>query len=160
MTIHMIWAEARDHVIGAGGAIPWRIPGEQALFKQRTLGSTVVMGRLTWESLPRKPLPGRRNIVITSAEVKSVETAASIDEVLAETDDFWVMGGGQIYTAFLPYAGHIVRTEVDLTVPGDAWAPALEEQDWSATAGEWQTTDAGVRWRVMEHRRVEAPRKA
>ena len=57
MTVHMIWAEARDRVIGADGGIPWRIPGEQAMFKERTMGATVVMGRGTWDSLPRRPLP-------------------------------------------------------------------------------------------------------
>jgi dihydrofolate reductase len=162
MTIHMIWAEARDHVIGAGGTIPWRIPGEQALFKQRTLGSTVVMGRATWESLPARvrPLPGRHNVVLTRSRVDGVETAASIDEVLARYDDFWVIGGGQVYQAFLPVAGHIVRTEVDLAVDGDAWAPSLSAEDWPATPGEWQITDTGVRWRVVEHQRMEAPRKA
>jgi dihydrofolate reductase len=158
MTIHMIWAEARDHVIGAGGTIPWRIPGEQALFKQRTLGSTVVMGRKTWESLPRKPLPGRRNIVLTGGTLPT-ETASSVAEVLSHHDDFWVMGGGGVYAAFLPYAGHIVRTEIDLDVAGDAWAPAIGD-GWSAEPGEWQITDTGLRWRVVEHHRVEAPRKA
>jgi dihydrofolate reductase len=171
MTIHMIWAEARDHVIGAGGSIPWRIPGEQALFKQRTMGSTVVMGRVTWESLPPRvrPLPGRRNVVLTrssmdhvetAASMDDVETAASIDEVLARHDDFWVIGGGRVYAAFLPYSGHIVRTEIDLDVAGDAWAPPLDGREWAAEPGEWQITDTGVRWRVVEHQRVEAPRKA
>src|SRR5215210_1358746 len=67
MTVRMIWAEAHDRVIGAGGGIPWHIPGEQALFRQRTAGCTVVMGRATWESLPERvrPLPGRRNVVLT-----------------------------------------------------------------------------------------------
>jgi dihydrofolate reductase len=159
MTIHMIWAEARDHVIGAGGTIPWRIPGELALFKQRTLGSTVVMGRRTWESLPRKPLPGRRNLVLTSRPIEGVETASSVDEVLAAETDFWVIGGGGVYAAFLPHAAHIVRTEIDLDVPGDAWAPEIGD-GWSAVPGEWQITDTGVRWRVVEHLRMEAPRKA
>jgi len=159
MTIHMIWAEARDHVIGAGGTIPWRIPGEQALFKQRTLGSAIVMGRRTWESLPRRPLPGRRNLVLTTTGVEGVETAATVDEVLGRLDDFWVIGGAGVYAAFLPHSGHIVRTEIDLDVPGDTWAPPLGD-GWSAEPGEWLTTDAGVRWRVVEHHRVEAPRKA
>ncbi|MEV7622965.1 dihydrofolate reductase [Actinoplanes sp. NPDC089786] len=158
MTIHMIWAEARDHVIGAEGGIPWRIPGEQATFKQRTMGATVVMGRGTWESLPGRvrPLPGRRNVVLTRAGVEGVETAASVDEVLTKHDDFWVIGGGAVYAAFLPYANHVVRTEVDLEVPGDTFAPALD--GWPASPGEWQITDTGVRWRVVEHVRAEAPR--
>ena len=170
MTIHMIWAEARDHVIGAEGGIPWRLPGEQAMFKQRTLGSTVVMGRGTWESLPARvrPLPGRRNVVLTSrpldgasldkASLDGVVAAASVDQVLAAYDDFWVMGGGAVYAAFLPFATHLVRTEVDLDVSGDTYAPAVD--DWPGIPGEWQITDTGVRWRVVEHLRAEAPRIA
>jgi dihydrofolate reductase len=160
MTIHMIWAEARDHVIGFRGTIPWRIPGEQALFKERTLGSTIVMGRGTWESLPRRPLPGRDNVVLTSRHVPDVANAASVDEVLARYDDFWVIGGGSVYADFLPYAGHVVRTEVDLAVEGDTWAPALDDDRWTADPGEWRITDTGTRWRVVEHHRVEAPRAA
>nr|AIA12358.1 Dihydrofolate reductase [uncultured bacterium] len=157
-TVHMIWAEARDGVIGAEGGIPWRIPGEQATFKQRTIGSTVVMGRGTWESLPERvrPLPGRRNVVITRAALDGVETARGVDEVLRKYDDFWVIGGGAVYAAFLPYATHLVRTEVDLKIEGDTFAPALN--DWPGIPGEWQITDTGVRWRVVEHLRAEAPR--
>lgn len=157
MTIHLIWAEAHDRVIGADGGIPWRVPGEQAVFKQHTMGSTVVMGRGTWESLPARvrPLPGRHNVVLTSRALPEAETAGSVDEVLAKYDDFWVIGGAAIYQAFLPYADHIVRTEIDLDVQGDKRAPRLE--GWSGIPGEWHVSDNGVRWRVVEH---QAPRKA
>jgi dihydrofolate reductase len=158
MSVHMIWAEARDRVIGAGGGIPWRLPGEQAMFKQRTMGSTVVMGRGTWESLPERvrPLPGRHNVVMTHGRIHGVAGAGSVDEVLSGFDDFWVIGGGAVYAAFLPYATHVVRTEVDLEVAGDTFAPALD--DWPGSPGEWQITDTGLRWRVVEHIRAEAPR--
>jgi dihydrofolate reductase len=160
MTVHLIWAEARDRVIGFENGIPWRIPGEQATFKQRTMGSTVVMGRLTWESLPARvrPLPGRHNVVLTRAAIDGVETATTIDQVLTKYDDFWVMGGGAVYAAFMPFATHVVRTEVDLDVTGDTYAPDLG--DWPGIPGEWQITDTGVRWRVVEHVRAEAPRNA
>ena len=153
--IGMIWAEAHDRVIGAGGGIPWRIPGEQAAFKRRTMGSTVVMGRATWESLPRRPLPGRRNVVLTrdpSFVAEGAETAASIDEVLKSDDDIWVIGGAGVYAAFLPRADLIVRTEVDLAVPGDTVAPALGDE-WTARPGEWQQPAEGPRYRVVEHTR-------
>ena len=160
MTIHLIWAEARDGVIGAKGGIPWRVPGEQATFKQRTMGSAVVMGRATWESLPERvrPLPGRRNVVLTRRPLEGVETAASVDEVLARLDDFWVIGGGEVYAAFLPYATHVVRTEIDLAREGDTFAPALD--GWPGIPGEWNISDNDVRWRVVEHSRPEAPRNA
>jgi dihydrofolate reductase len=155
MTVSMIWAEAKDRVIGAGGGIPWRIPGEQAEFKRRTTGSTVVMGRGTWDSLPPRfrPLPGRRNVVLTRDKEWSApgaETAGSVDEVLAEGGDVWVIGGAGVYEAFLPHADLIVRTEIDLSVPGDTFAPVLGD-DWTARPGDWQITDSAPRYRVVEH---------
>jgi dihydrofolate reductase len=151
----MIWAEAKDRVIGADGGIPWRIPGEQAEFKRRTTGSTVVMGRGTWDSLPPRfrPLPGRRNVVLTRDKQWSApgaETAGSVDEVLAADGDVWVIGGAGVYEAFLPYADLIVRTEIDLSVPGDTFAPVLGD-DWTARPGDWQITDSAPRYRVVEH---------
>jgi dihydrofolate reductase len=157
MTVRMIWAEARDRVIGADGGIPWRIPGEQALFKQRTMGSTVVMGRATWDSLPvrRRPLPGRRNVVLTrdpAWAAEGAETVHSVAEVLRRYGDVWVMGGAGVYAAFLPHADLVVRTEVDLEVAGDVHAPALGD-DWTAEPGAWQLAESGPRYRVVEHTR-------
>jgi len=151
----MIWAEARDRVIGADGEIPWHIPGEQATFKQRTMGSTVVMGRSTWESLPSRwrPLPGRRNVVLTRDPVWSApgaEIAGSVDDVLYRYDDVWIIGGAGVYAAFLPHADLVVRTEIDLAVDGDTYAPELGEQ-WLARPGDWQITESGPRYRVVEH---------
>ena len=161
VTVRMIWAEARDRVIGADGGIPWRIPGEQALFKQRTMGSTVVMGRATWDSLPpaRRPLPGRRNVVLTrdrewSAE--GAEAARSVEEVLRRYDDVWVIGGAGVYAAFLPHADLVVRTEVDVAVEGDTRAPELGD-DWQETPGDWQAPESGPRFRVVEHVRRHRP---
>jgi dihydrofolate reductase len=150
--IGLIWAEANGGVIGADGGIPWRLPEEQRIFKERTMGATVVMGRATWESLPAKvrPLPGRRNVVLTrTSSVEGAETASSVDEVLARYDDFWVMGGAAVYAAFLPFADTVVRTEVDLDVAGDTFAPALGPE-WQALPDDgWQIT-GGVRWRVRQ----------
>jgi dihydrofolate reductase len=160
MSVSLIWAEAHDRVIGAHGGIPWRIPGEQAMFKQRTTGSTVVMGRATWESLPpaRRPLPGRRNVVLSrdpGFTAEGAEVAGSVDEVLAKYDDVWVIGGAGVYAAFLPYASLVVRTEIDLAVDGDTYAPALGD-DWLSRPGDWQVAESGQRYRVVEH--VRTPR--
>ncbi|MDT4991078.1 MAG: dihydrofolate reductase [Actinoplanes sp.] len=157
MTVRMIWAEAHGRVIGAAGEIPWRIPGEQAIFKQRTIGSTVVMGRATWASLPPRwrPLPGRRNVVLTRSgeKVDGAETAGSVEEILERyAGDFWVIGGAGVYAAFLPYAGLVVRTEIDLTVDGDTFAPELGP-GWPAEVGEWLGDSRGPRYRVVEHTR-------
>ena len=157
MTIHLIWAEAHDGVIGAKGAIPWHVPGEQATFRERTMGATVVMGRATWDSLPERvrPLPGRRNVVLTrqlgwAAAFGAVEAFGSVEELLRVHDDFWVMGGAAVYTALLPHADHIVRTRIDLAVPGDTFAPRLGPE-WRLAAGaETRTSDTGVQYTVEE----------
>lgn len=161
MTVRMIWAEARGGVIGAAGGIPWRLPGEQALFKQRTTGATVVMGRATWESLPARvrPLPGRHNVVLTRTpgwSAAGAEPAGSVAEVLARHADLWVIGGAAVYAAFLPHADLIVRTEIDLDVAGDTFAPALDGT-WQHTPEAWRTAPTGVRYRVVEHVRAGRP---
>src|SRR3954468_11441692 len=95
VTVHMIWAEARDRVIGAGGGIPWQLPGEQAMFKERTMGATIVMGRAPGEALPRRPLPGRANVVLTrdlGFVAPGAAVAHSVDEVPL-SDDVWIIGG-------------------------------------------------------------------
>ena len=151
MTVHMIWAEARDRVIGADGAIPWRIPGEQAMFRERTMGATVVMGRGTWDSLPRKPLPGRQNVVLTRDRSWTADGASvvhTVDEVPADTE-VWVMGGAAIYAAFLPKAEHIVRTRIDLEVSGDTQAPELGPE-WVVTESSGRSTPDGVRYVIEE----------
>jgi dihydrofolate reductase len=151
MTVHMIWAEARGRVIGAGNTIPWRVPGEQKVFKERTMGAAVVMGRATWESLPRRPLPGRENIVLTRTvgwSAPGATVAGSLDEV--KPDDFWVMGGGDVYAAFLPRAGHIVRTRIDLDVTGDVYAPELGD-DWVVTGSSGTiTAENGVSYVIED----------
>jgi dihydrofolate reductase len=156
MTVHLIWAEARHRVIGADGGIPWHVPGEQALFKRRTMGATIVMGRATWDSLPRRPLPGRRNVVLTrdpAWRADGAERAGSVEEVLQRYDDVWVIGGAAVYAAFLPWADHVVRTEIDLEVVGDTFAPELGSEWRAATGTEWQTAANGVKYRVVDYRR-------
>jgi dihydrofolate reductase len=159
MTVHMIWAEAHDRVIGAGGAIPWRIPGEQAMFRERTMGATVVMGRATWDSLPERvrPLPGRRNVVLTRDPAWTAPGAEPVHapgQVELTGRETWIIGGGAVYQAFLPLAEHIVRTRIDLEVAGDAKAPTLGAE-WSVrSASEWRTTDSGIRYVVEELERI------
>ena len=161
--VGMVWAQARGGVIGADGGLPWHLPEDLALFRRLTMGSTVVMGRRTWESLPERfrPLPGRTNVVLTSDRdwtADGAQRAASVEQVLAEHESLWVIGGGAVYTAFLPYADRLVVTDVDIEVDGDTWAPALDD-GWrraSRTPEEgWSESSAtGLRFAVSEYARV------
>ena len=161
MTVAVIWAQARDGVIGVDGGLPWHLPEDLALFRDLTMGSTVVMGRRTWESLPEcfRPLPGRTNVVLTSDRTWSADGAhpvASVEQALAEHESFWVIGGGAVYTAFLPHADRLVVTHVDLLVEGDTWAPAIGTgwQQVGRTPEEgWSTSSSGLRYAVSEYAR-------
>jgi dihydrofolate reductase len=163
MTVGMVWAQARGGVIGADGGLPWHLPEDLALFKRLTMGSTVVMGRRTWESLPERfrPLPGRTNVVLTSDPgwaADGARTASSVQQVLAEHDAFWVIGGGTVYEEFLPHADRAVVTDVDLDVDGDTWAPALDSgwrRDVRTPAEGWTTSSSGLRFAVSHYVRSD-----
>jgi dihydrofolate reductase len=158
-SIGLVWAQARGGVIGADGGLPWHLPEDLRLFRQLTTGSTVVMGRRTWDSLPERfrPLPGRTNVVLTADPAWSAEgavPAGSVDEVVAGRGSFWVIGGGAVYAAFLPHADRLVVTDVDVEVDGDTWAPALDgwrlvtrtpAQGWSSSSS------SGLRYAVSEY---------
>jgi dihydrofolate reductase len=162
VTVALIWAQAHGRVIGADGGLPWHLPEDLALFRRLTTGSTVVMGRRTWESLPERfrPLPGRTNVVLTSDPAWSADgasRAASMDEVLAGHTSFWVIGGGRVYSAFLPVAQRVVVTDVDVRVEGDTWAPELGA-GWRRSARTpaegWSTSaSGGLRYAVSEFER-------
>jgi len=161
MKLGLVWAQSTSGVIGRGGDIPWRVPEDLAHFKRVTTGHTVVMGRRTWESLPPavRPLPGRRNVVLSrqvdfkaaGAEVvDSLEAALTLFETEPET---WVIGGGQIYSLALPIATRCEVTEVDIDLPcddGDALAPVLDET-WLGQTGEWLTSASGLRYRFRSY---------
>jgi dihydrofolate reductase len=164
--VALIWAQAHGRVIGAGGALPWQLPEDMAMFRRLTTGSTVVMGRRTWESLPERfrPLPGRTNVVLTSDPAWSdggAHRAASVAEVLAEHPSVWVIGGGAVYDAFLPHADRLVVTDVDLAVDGDTWAPVIgtgwQRVSRTPDAG-WSRSSTGLAYAVTEYARVPVGR--
>jgi dihydrofolate reductase len=159
-SLGLIWAQSTSGVIGRDGGIPWRLPEDQARFKELTMGHTVVMGRLTWESLPVKvrPLPGRRNVVVTRRADYAADGAhvvQSLDEACTD-DDMWVIGGEQIYALALPLATRCEVTEVEIDLPrqdADAVAPVLDET-WVGATGEWLTSSSGLRYRYYSYQRA------
>jgi len=156
----LIWAQSTSGVIGRDGAIPWQLPEDMARFKELTMGHTVLMGRRTWESLPARfrPLPGRRNVVLTRNphyEADGAEVITSLDEALS-LPDLWVIGGSEIYHLALPAAARCEVTEVDADLhldDEDALAPMLGES-WLGTAGEWQDSSSGLRYRFISYVRL------
>ena len=134
MALNLIFARARNGVIGHNNTLPWHLPEDLAHFKATTLGQPVIMGRKTWDSLPVKfrPLPGRMNIVVTRQtdwQSDGAHVVHSVDEALqaCPTDaQPWVIGGAELYRLAMPKATRVVVTEIDADYEGDAFAPELD----------------------------------
>jgi dihydrofolate reductase len=132
---------SRNGVIGRDNAIPWRLPGELALFKRITMGHPIVMGRKTWESIGR-PLPGRTNIVVTrnrAYQASGATVVGSLDAALAASADateVFVIGGAQLYAEALPRAGRVYLTTVDAEVQGDTTMPGIDRGIWRTVSSE------------------------
>lgn len=157
--VGMVWARSIDGVIGADGGMPWHVPEDLAHFRQVTGDGTVVMGRRTWDALPPRfrPLPGRRNVVLTRDPAWTAEGAVPVHDLATalDTDEpVWVIGGGQVYAAALPFADRVSETVIDVRVDGDTVAPTLDDAWDRIDDGEWhQSRNGGVRYRFVEWRR-------
>ena len=140
--IALVVAVSRNGVIGRGGGLPWHISSDLKRFKAITMGKPLIMGRKTWESLPKKPLPGRPNIVITRQRNYQAEGAFVVFDAAAAlvaaggAEEIAVIGGGEIYCMFFAKAKRIYLTEVDLEVEGDTRFPPIEPNQWLETARE------------------------
>lgn len=143
-TICLVVAAAENGVIGHRGALPWRIPDDLKRFKTLTMGKPVIMGRKTWDSLPRKPLPGRTNIVVTrnpDFAAEGAQIARSFADAIAfgsasGAKEIAVIGGEAIFAAALPLAQTIHLTEVAAAPEGDAFMPPIDRTLWRETARE------------------------
>ncbi|MDP1627004.1 dihydrofolate reductase [Parvibaculum sp.] len=148
MHVSYVVAIADNGVIGRDNALPWRLSGDMAFFKRITMGKPVIMGRKTWESLPRKPLPGRPNIVVTrdagyraeGAEVvHSAEAALARGRELAAAsgaDEIMVIGGAQLYAEMFDDATRLYITEVHAAPEGDVSFPAFDAAHWREVSRE------------------------
>jgi len=148
----IVAAIARGGVIGRENAIPWRISEDSKRFRDLTMGHPVVMGRRTWESLPDRfrPLPGRRNVVVTrnpewSAE--GAERAGSLEEALHALGGearVFVIGGTQLYASALPLADELLLTEVDADVAGDTLFPPFDRSQYEEVSREPHVSESGT----------------
>jgi dihydrofolate reductase len=162
-SLSIIVALGRDNTIGRSGNLIWRISDDLKRFKRLTMGHPIIMGRKTWESLP-KALPGRRNIVISRQNgyhAEGGEVYTSLEEAIAATsadEEPFIIGGAQIYALALPLASKLYLTCIDDTcADADAAFPHIDLNEWTLTeASEWATTGDGVSYRFEDYVRHEA----
>jgi len=158
--ISLVLAMASNGVIGARGALPWRLPEDMRRFKALTMGKPCIMGRKTWDSLPKKPLPGRTNIVITRDANFAGEGAVvvnSLDAALARAaaenpDEIMIIGGAEIYKAALPRATRIHLTEVEGNFDGDAHMPPFDPAVWKEISRERHPGDIAFSYVTLERK--------
>jgi dihydrofolate reductase len=164
----LVVARARNGVIGRDGQLPWRLKSDMAWFKANTLGKPVIMGRKTWDSLPRKPLPGRTNIVLTrdaSFEAAGAVVCENFSEAVQiareqaaddGTDEVCVIGGAALFDLSLPKAKRLYLTEVEADVEGDVRFPAFDENAWTEVSREshpaGEQDEYPFTFRVLERR--------
>lgn len=148
MTIlSMIVAHANNRIIGKDNDMPWHLPADLAYFKKTTLGKPVVMGRKTYESIGR-PLPGRKNIVISrdkNYQAEGITTVTSVEEALKQAGDVeevMVIGGGAIYHHCLPAADRLYVTNIHAEIEGDTQFPDYDtKNDWQLVQSEKYSAD-------------------
>jgi dihydrofolate reductase len=134
--ISIIVAIAEDYGIGFKNELLWHVPEDLKRFKKLTLGNTVIMGKKTWESLPKKPLPGRKNIVITDNPNDSFEqgvAAFSIEDALSkcgENEEIFIIGGGSIYRQYMPLADRLYITHIHKKAQADIYFPSIDPEIW------------------------------
>lgn len=160
MTLGLIWAQARERIIGAAGSMPWHVPEDLERFQAITTGTTVIMGRSTWESFPERPLPRRRNIVLTRNtvyEAPGAELATDLGEAIraAGSEAVWILGGESVYAEAIGHADILEVTDLDLEVTGDTRAPAIDPERWVVASRDpdegWHRSRADVAYRFTTY---------
>jgi len=140
--ISIIVAVSEDLGIGKDNELLWHISEDLKRFKRLTLGNTVIMGKKTWESLPRKPLPGRKNVVLTDNPSETIEgsvTVYSIVDALSKcekSEEIFIIGGGSIYRQFMPLADRLYITHVHKKAAADIYFPVIDPEIWIVAENE------------------------
>lgn len=156
-----IAAVGADGAIGRDGDMPWHLPEDLKHFKATTLGAPIVMGRSTWESLPRRPLPGRLNIVVSRNEDYHADgaiVAGSIEaamRLVAPAPRIFIIGGASVYEAAMPLASKLIITEIDtLTPDADTFFPVIPHEEWEQTdlSGPF-TSESGLQYSFKTYTR-------
>jgi|SRR5690625_1671207 len=165
MKLGMIWAQAHDRVIGRDNDMPWHLPEDLKFFRRTTADAPVIMGRKVWESLPEgaRPLPGRRNIVLTRNPEYAAPGAEVVHDLptaleLVADEPAWIIGGAEIYNQAMDQSDLLVVTEIDARFEGDRFAPEIGPE-WRETSRDpvdgWATAANGLRYRMLRYERAE-----
>lgn len=161
-TLGAIWAQSVDGVIGDGQGMPWHLPEDLKHFKEKTLGYPVIMGRGTWEALPKRPLPGRANHVLSSRAPGTWSNGAYVSRDLPDLEtDAWIIGGAQIYEATIDEVDIIERTLIDATFahalgPTAVFAPRIDDEFVLVEDGGWETSISnGLRYKFQRFERKQ-----
>ncbi len=158
----LLVARALNGAIGHENRLPWHLPEDLAHFKRITMGKTIIMGRLTWESIGRI-LPGRQMVVITRGDSPlpaGVRRAASLAQAVADNAneaELFVIGGAQVYASALPIADRIIMTEVELKPPGDVFFPKPDPTDWQELSRKSSTSVNGTHFSIITYARRLSP---
>ena len=159
MRISIVAAVARGGVISRGGAIPWWLPEDMQRFRTLTMGHPVVMGRRTWDSLPARfrPLPGRRNVVVTrnrAWHADGAERAGSVADalrLLGSAPQVFVIGGGELYADAFPLADELLLTEIDAEVEGDTFFPSWDPATFQEESREQHVSESGIPFSFVKY---------
>ena len=144
--LSIITAFDRNHLIGRDNSLPWHLPADLAFFKRTTMGKPIIMGRKTFESIGR-PLPGRRNIIISrnpDLQIEGCETCTSVEQALQQLGDYaevFLIGGASLYQQMLAQAENLYDTEIDEEFNGDAWFPDISADEWQEVWRENHSAD-------------------
>jgi dihydrofolate reductase len=158
--IRLVVAYCDNQVIGRDGTMPWHLSSDLAHFKRSTLGNPILMGRKTWASLPRKPLPGRRNLELSrdaGFTAEGAERFASLDAALAAcagAHRVCIIGGEQLFQLALPLADEIIATEIHASIDGDTWFPAVPNQQWREAERLPQPPENGLAFDFVTYQRI------
>jgi dihydrofolate reductase len=161
--ISIIVAIAEDYGIGNRNGLLWHLPEDLKRFKALTLGNTIIMGKKTWESLPKRPLPGRKNIIITDNHNDSFEggiTTYSIEDAMSrcgKDDEVFIIGGGSVYRQFMPFADRLYITHIHKKADADTWFPVIDPEIWKPVEREEhnETDNNSIPYTYIIYQRVK-----
>jgi dihydrofolate reductase len=160
MNLTIIVAISENNIIGSKGKIPWKIKEDMNRFKQLTLDHPIIMGRKTYESIPKKfrPLPRRKNIILSNTfeQREGIYIARNLNDslILTENQDAYIIGGTETYKIFLPLVNYLEITKVHANYDGDAFFPIIQWENWDLINQEEKISEEGVPFSFLSYKKT------